>query len=216
MLVVDDASLIPARKQLRDARDRAAHALQQLGARTEQVSLKQLRRALEIYLAALGDGAAVSLGELLDDAGVELHGCAPLAATPPAAAATTRFPSSSPLALERLNRIMPDTRTRKAVDAARALREEMKGILGDDGILLHPPHPRVAPRHGSTVGRAWVLTPAAVFNLLGLPVTEVPLGLNPKGCRSGSRSPPPTATTTSRSRPRSRSSERFGGWVPPA
>jgi Asp-tRNA(Asn)/Glu-tRNA(Gln) amidotransferase A subunit family amidase len=39
----------------------AADALRQLGARTEQVSLKQLRRALEIYLAALGGGASVSL-----------------------------------------------------------------------------------------------------------------------------------------------------------
>ena len=35
VLVADDASLIPARKELRDARDRAADALQQLGARTE-------------------------------------------------------------------------------------------------------------------------------------------------------------------------------------
>src|SRR4051795_11283930 len=50
VLVADDASLVPARKELREARDRAAEALEQQGARAERVSLKQLRRALEIYL----------------------------------------------------------------------------------------------------------------------------------------------------------------------
>src|SRR3954468_1785089 len=156
VLVADDASLIPARKELREARDRAADALQREGARTEHVSLKQLRRALEIYLAALGDGASVSLGELLTGAGVELHGHRHWLD-----AARGRGDHTLPVlitaALERLNRHMPEGRIRKAVEAARALREEMKGILGHDGILLHPPHPRVAPRHGATVGRAWVL-----------------------------------------------------------
>ena len=69
---------------------RAARALQERGARCERVSLKQLRRALELYLAALGDGAGVSLNELLEDAGVQPRGAAPVAATPRAAAATTR------------------------------------------------------------------------------------------------------------------------------
>ncbi len=34
-------------------------------------------------------------------------------------------------------------------------------------MLLHPAHPRPAPRHGRTLGRPWLLTPAAVFNLAG-------------------------------------------------
>ncbi len=215
VLVVDDASLIPARKELRDARDRAADALRQLGARTEPVSLKQLRRALEIYLAALGDGASVSLSELLTDAGVELHGSRHWVD-----AARGRGDHTLPVlitaALERLNRHMPEARIRKAVEAARALREEMKGILGDDGILLHPPHPRVAPRHGGTVGRAWVLTPAAVFNLLGLPVTEVPLGLNPKGLPLGVQVAAADGNDHLTIATALALERRFGGWVPPA
>jgi fatty acid amide hydrolase 2 len=215
VLVAGDASLIPARKELRDARDRAADALQHLGARTEKVSLKQLRRALEIYLAALGDGASVSLGELLTGAGVELHGSRHWVD-----AARGRGDHTLPVlitaALERLNRHMPDARIRKAVGAARALREEMKDILGDDGILLHPPHPRVAPRHGATVGRAWVLTPAAVFNLLGLPVTEVPLGLNPKGLPLGVQVAAAGGNDHLTIAAALALERRFGGWVPPA
>jgi fatty acid amide hydrolase 2 len=215
VLVVDDASLIPARKELRDARDRAADALQHLGARTEKVSLKQLRRALEIYLAALGDGASVSLGELLTDAGVELQGSRHWVDAARGRGDHT-FPVLITAALERLNRHMPTARTQKAVAAARALREEMKGILGDDGILLHPPHPRVAPRHGATVGRAWVLTPAAVFNLLGLPVTEVPLGLNAKGLPLGVQVAAADGNDHLTIAAALALERRFGGWSPPA
>ena len=205
MLLADDAS-VAARPRGAARRARARrHALQEPGARVEHVSLKQLRRALEIYLAALGDGAGASLNELLEEAGVQPRGARPWR-TRCAAAATTRADPDHARARApqppRAGRAAP----RRRSPPARSLRDEVGDILGDDGVLLHQPHPRVAPRHGGTIGRAWVITPAAVFNLLGLPVTQVPLGLNARGSRSASRSPPPTATTTSRSPPHWRSS----------
>jgi fatty acid amide hydrolase 2 len=60
----------------------------------------------------------------------------------------------------------------------------VEATLGD-GLLLHHPFPRVAPRHNGTVGRPWVITAAASFNVLGLPVTQVPLGLNRRGLPLG-------------------------------
>jgi fatty acid amide hydrolase 2 len=51
--------------------------------------------------------------------------------------------------------------------------------------MVHPAHPRVAPRHGRTLAQPWLLTPCAVFNLAGLPVTEVPLGLSERGLPLG-------------------------------
>jgi fatty acid amide hydrolase 2 len=184
VLVADDTSLVPSRGELRDARDRAARALEEAGARCEKVSLKQLRRALELYLAVLSDGAGVSLGDLLEDLGVRPRGPRPFLDAlrgrgdhTPALLIT--------LAAERANRVIPASRTRKAVAAAQRLREEVGEILGDDGVLLHQPHPRVAPRHNATVGRPWVLVPSAAFNLLGTPVTQVPLGLNGEGLPLG-------------------------------
>ena len=61
--------------------------------------------------------------------------------------------------------------------AGRELAAELREAIGD-GVLLHPAHPRTAPRHGWTVGRPWLITPSAVFNLAGVPVTEVPLGFS--------------------------------------
>ena len=99
--------------------------------------------------------------------------------------------------------------------AARSLETEISATI-EDGVLLHPPHPRVAPRHGWTVGRPWLLAPTALFNLLGMPATQVPLGLGRKGL--------PVGVQVAAGRDRDHVAiavaielERaFGGWVPPA
>ncbi len=109
---------------------------------------------------------------------------------------------------------MPDKRNAKAMEAGRALAREVEDMIGD-GVLLHPPFAKVAPRHGRTVGRPWVILHAAVFNLMGLPATEIPLGLNADGL--------PLGVQAVAGRDRDHVSiavamelERvFGGWVPP-
>ena len=214
VLVADDASLVPARGPLRAARDRAARALEEAGARCEKVSLRQLRRALELYLAVLSDGAGVSLNDLLGDLGVRPRGPRPwLDALRGRGDHTAAILIT--LAAERANRLMPASRTRKAVEAAHRLREEVGAILGDDGVLLHQPHPRVAPRHNATVGRPWVLVPSAAFNLLGTPVTQVPLGLGDDGLPLGVQVAAADGNDHLTIAAALELERRFGGWVAP-
>jgi fatty acid amide hydrolase 2 len=79
---------------------------------------------------------------------------------------------------------MPQGSLRKAAAAREAFEREMQGAIGD-AVLLHPTHPRVAPRHGRTVGKPWLLTTTAVFNLAAVPVAQIPLGLNARGLPLG-------------------------------
>ena len=118
------------------------------------------------------------------------------------------------LATEALAARTPERLTKRALAAGKALAREVEDVIGD-GVLLHPPHPRVAPKHGRTVGRPWVITPTAVFNLLGLPTTQVPLGLNSAGLPLGvqvvagmDRDHVAIAVALELER-------AFGGWVPP-
>jgi fatty acid amide hydrolase 2 len=181
VVLSEGASLIPVRGELRDARERAAGALAAAGARIRRVQLKGMRRAAEYYLATLGDS---------DEDLLEVFALDAAPALPKVAVDQIRRkgPHTLPLALtfwaQRTSSRLPAARNAKAIEAGKRLTHELEETIGG-GVMLHPPFPRVAPRHGGTIGRPWVLANAAVFNLTGMPVTEVPLGIGSKGLPLG-------------------------------
>jgi fatty acid amide hydrolase 2 len=216
VVVSEEASVVPIRRELRAARERAAAALAAAGTRVRRVPLRSMRRALDYYLTAMSAGSTRTIRALLE---AEAGETARLTLRRAGWGAVRRrgphtLPTVMLLASESLARRTPERHTRRALAAGKALAAEVETVL-EGGVLLHPPHPRVAPRHGRTVGRIWVLTPTAVFNLLGLPVTQVPLGLNPNGLPLGvqvvagmDRDHVAIAAALELER-------AFGGWVPP-
>ena len=204
----EGTSYLPVRRELRDARERAADALAERGARVRHEPMRSLRRSVELFLAAAQDGAGLSLSKLVVE-----HGSDPvtLRSALRRGGPHTRAMRLT-LAAERIG--VPQRQVRRALAAAKSLEAEVSGVIGD-GVLLHPPHPRVAPKHGRTVGRPWVLAPTAIFNLLGLPATQVPLGLNGRGL--------PLGVQVVAARDNDHVSiavaialeQAFGGWVPP-
>jgi fatty acid amide hydrolase 2 len=199
------------RGELRDAREQAAGALAGRGANIRRESLKGMRRAVEYYLATLGESDEDLVEVFALDAAPELPKVA-------VDHLRKRGPHTLPLALlfmaQRATERMPPARNAKMIEAGKRLTHELDEVIGD-GVLLHPPFPRVAPRHGGTIGRPWVLANSAVFNLTGMPVTEVPLGLGSKGLPLGvqvvgrhDRDHVTIAVALELER-------AFGGWVPP-
>lgn len=65
------------------------------------------------------------------------------------------------------------------------LQKEMDELLGTDGVFLYPSHPRVAPKHHHLLFRATDCAYTGVLNILGLPVTQCPLGLSQEGLPMG-------------------------------
>jgi fatty acid amide hydrolase 2 len=211
VVLSEGATLIPVRGELRDARERAAGALAARGANIRREQLKGMRRAVEYYLATLGDADEDLLEVFALDAAPQLPKVA-------VDHVRKRGPHTLPLALlfmaQRATERMPPARNAKMIEAGKRLTHELEEVIGD-GVLLHPPFPRVAPRHGATIGRPWVLANAAVFNLTGMPVTQVPLGLGSKGLPLGvqvvGRRDQDHVTIAV-----ALELERvFGGWVPP-
>jgi fatty acid amide hydrolase 2 len=66
-----------------------------------------------------------------------------------------------------------------------SLRKSLINIIGQSGIMLFPSHPTTAPRHYMPLFMplSWGYT--GLFNILGFPVTQVPLGLDKKGLPTG-------------------------------
>jgi fatty acid amide hydrolase 2 len=176
---VENATLLPMSRELRDARERAVGALAAAGARPRRVELRSWRRALLPYLTTLQAGAELTTLQLLDAEGV----AAPTWRALVARGGPHTFPTRMTLAAERLPRLQGKALERM-LRAGRELAAELIESIGD-GVLLHPAFAGVAPRHGRTVGRPWLFTGAAMFNLAGVPVTEVPLGLSTRGMPLG-------------------------------
>lgn len=206
---VEDSARAPLSQAQRDARERAVGALIAAGASVRCVHLRSWRRAVSPYLAALqaGSGTSRATLRLLEESGEERPSWRSLVSREVPYTAPTRVALAAELLPER-------TRRARALRAGRAIASELIEAIGD-GVVLHPAHPRTAPRHGRTLGRPWLLTPAAVFNLAQVPVTEVPLGLSEDGL--------PVGVQVAAGAGRDHVSiavalelERvFGGWVPP-
>lgn len=65
------------------------------------------------------------------------------------------------------------------------LQKEVEELLGTDGVLLYPSHPRVAPKHHHPLFRPFDFAYTGIINILGLPITQCPLGLGEEGLPLG-------------------------------
>ena len=184
VVVTEKGWFWPVSRDLREAREAAADALAARGARVRREDLKGLRRAVELFLVALKEGSPASFAEVLADAGVENVSLRRAMGGAVRGTGPHTWPTLILLAFEKVSDRIPDAQVRRAQAAAKSLADEVEDVMRD-GVLLHPPHATVAPKHGRTIGRAWRLSPTAAFNLLQMPVTQVPLGLDRRGLPLG-------------------------------
>lgn len=85
---------------------------------------------------------------------------------------------------EDFDRLMPD-KTERLLSSCHKLREQLRDLLGDNGVLLYPSHPKIAPFHNSPIVHPTNFAYTGIFNALGFPVTQVPLGLSQQGLPLG-------------------------------
>ncbi|XP_063954529.1 fatty-acid amide hydrolase 2-A-like [Lytechinus pictus] len=86
--------------------------------------------------------------------------------------------------IENIDRLMPGN-MEKLLKACQKLRNEISTMLGDDGVLLYPTHPKMALYHNAPIFYPFNVAYTAIFNALGFPVTQVPLGLSTNGLPLG-------------------------------
>ncbi|XP_068164379.1 fatty-acid amide hydrolase 2-A-like [Antennarius striatus] len=72
-----------------------------------------------------------------------------------------------------------------AIQQKEKLQKKIEDMLGNDGVILYPPQPRVAPKHHHPLFTLYDFSYTGIFNTLGLPVTQCPLGLGEEGLPLG-------------------------------
>jgi fatty acid amide hydrolase 2 len=171
VVVVEGDGLVPVSRRMAGALQRAAGALQALGARVRTERIKSLRTAFNVFLAELSAANTTTFGALLGD-GEPVRLRTALRRGSPHTRATKLI-----LAAEHLQHLTTERQTERMRAAGRKLTRRLTELVGD-GVLLYPPHPWVVPRHGWTIGLPMAIAYTAVFNLAGTPATEVPAGLD--------------------------------------
>lgn len=73
---------------------------------------------------------------------------------------------------------IPESRHEFYREKAEKLRRDMTATLGTDGVFLYPVFVGPAHKHGQVFVKASGVAYSMLFNILGMPVTAVPMGLH--------------------------------------
>ncbi|XP_014468822.1 PREDICTED: fatty-acid amide hydrolase 2 [Dinoponera quadriceps] len=104
----------------------------------------------------------------------------------------------------------------KLMQESKDLSQEFKDILGEDGVFLYPTHPTAAPMHHEPLVKPFNFSYTAIINVLGLPATACPLGLNKQGLPIGIQVVGGLYQDHLTLAIAEELERGFGGWVPPA
>jgi len=184
--VVDDCGWVSPSDPVRAAVWSAAAALERRGARVQHLRPPELKRAFDIWAEAMQQGNAGerSFAEWLGD-GEHVS----VAAEALRIVAGRRRHTTEALAfavLEAAGRALPIVRG--GLQLREQLRQRLQQLLVDDRhVILMPTFPTSAFKHGTGAMYPGAFVYAGIWNVLEMPATAVPLGLDgnglPLGCQ---------------------------------
>jgi fatty acid amide hydrolase 2 len=213
VVVVRHNGIVRIEPALEDALDRAASALAQRGARVVEARLDKLSSSLEMWSSMLNAAGGETFAELLGE-GKAVRGGVELARWLFGRSSHT-LPAIVLALVEKVPNLMP-AHAEKMVARTLELRHDIESLIESGGVMLYPPFPKIAPKHNRPLLSPLDFAYTAIFNVLESPVTQVPLGLDPRGLPLGvqvvgmhGEDHVPIAVAGVLE-------EIFGGWVPPA
>ena len=114
-----------------------------------------------------------------------------------------------------IDSILPAEKAEKMKKITQELIDEIEELLGEDGVLFYPSTTDVAPFHYAPFVQLYNFSYWSLLNVLHLPVTQVPLGLNSQGLPLG------VQVVAAKNQDRlclavaEEIDREFGGWVAP-
>lgn len=177
-----EQDLIMAQKKV------VAHLETMLGASVRHVKLKQMKYSFQIWVTMMSakghDGKEpMKFVDLLSDHGKPINPLWELIKWCLGRSVHTIPAIGLALLEEKLK--YNSEKYKKFKTVGESLHKELVEMLGDDGVFLYPSHPTVAPQHHVPLTRPFNFAYTGIFNALGLPVTQCPLGLNARGLPLG-------------------------------
>ncbi|KAM3591173.1 uncharacterized protein V6R79_024104 [Siganus canaliculatus] len=188
--IVDDGGsswAYPVTRELVDVQRKVVERLEaDLGVKVQEVQFPELQYSIEIWDTFMGlpdkDGKPPLLfAEMLGEPGKPLK---------PAWELLKRIVGKSDhtvalIGMALFEKAERDKPSDFIIQQKEKLQNKLEDLLGSDGVLLYPSYTRVVPKHHHPLFRLFDSSYTGIFNILGLPVTQCPLGLNDKGLPLG-------------------------------
>ncbi|XP_015230938.1 PREDICTED: fatty-acid amide hydrolase 2 [Cyprinodon variegatus] len=177
----------PVSKELLDIQRKVAERLEaDLGVKVQEVCLPELRYSFQIWDTYMGlpdkEGKTpTAFAELMGEPGRPAWALWELLKRLVGKSNHT-MPAIMLALLEMIQVTKPSS---FIIQQKEELQRKLDEMLGTDGVLLYPSHPRVAPKHHHPLFRPFDFAYTGILNILGLPVTQCPLGLNEEGLPLG-------------------------------
>lgn len=169
-------------KEMRQAIADSARALADRGARIEERPFPGMKKGFEIWASMMSEGANDHYDVVLGQ-GEAINVWQQLLKLPFRRANHTYHALLMTLA-DKLTGGLTAFAKRRVADGL-ALRAEFEDALGPNGVLLHPPYSRPAPRHHGAWRTPFDAACTALFNVMEFPCTHVPISTSRKGLPVG-------------------------------
>ncbi|XP_063169577.1 fatty-acid amide hydrolase 2 [Candoia aspera] len=211
--------ILPVDKEILQAHRKVVmHIETDLGAKVESVAIRKMKYSFQIWSAMMSSKSSdgqenQTFTDLLGDHGKPVWPSWELVKWMMRMSSHT-LPAIALGITEKLTKYNA-RRNAKLASMAQSLQAEMVELLGENGVFLYPSHPVLAPKHHMPLGMPFNFAYTAIFNILGLPVTQCPLGLSKDGLPLGIQvvaGPHNDHLTLAVARYLEKA---FGGWVPP-
>jgi fatty acid amide hydrolase 2 len=199
---------------LLDAQRRAADALAARGVKVERRAIRGLSRSFEIWSAMMDEArAGESRFRDLMAAGGEFEPWRELLRFPFGGSRYT-LPGLLLSLFEEVPALMT-TRARRLLALGKDLSAELADVLGDRALMLYPSFPRLAPRHQTPLLAPFQFAYTGIFNVMEMPSTQVPLGLDKRGLPLGVQVAGPRGADHLTIAVAMALEHSFGGWQSP-
>lgn len=191
----------------------ARHLFKTYGTTTKKITIARLKHSFDIFANSYVKDGAPKLSSTMNEGGAEKNLYLELLKKAMGLSQHT-LPLLIVAFIEKFKKADSES-VKDYVKIGQQLKTELHKLLGDDGVLIYPTQPEIAPKHKTTILKLQNVSYASVFNILEVPITQCPLGLNRDGLPFGCQiiaGPFNDHLTLAMAK---EIEAKFGGWIPP-
>lgn len=148
---------------------------QEIGVEVKRVQFPEFRQSAAMWFANMKDDSGYNFGHQLSNLQYEVNPYTELLKWVFGASKHTLIALFTVI-LEKMQCRYGSDKYHYLVKKRGNLRTYLYSLLGDNGVLIYPTHPTVAPYHNEPIFRPINFSYTGIVNILGLPSTAVPLG----------------------------------------